>query len=437
MQVRIAAAYGGVALTINSAPSAAEVAAASPSGKLPVLRTPGGEYVFQSNAILRYVAGLNESANLVGGAGLQGGEVDQWLEFAATELEVPAGVLGAAAPEEAAGRARAHVLASLAVLNSHLEKRTFMVGERVTLADISLAVACVAVFKRVLTPSQRAEAPHACRWFFTCVNQPHFRSVLGELVVPGGAPPVPAGGGAAAAAAAASAPAGAFMFPEAARYKGASSHDAIVLPGVGTGVSAPGLFRRSRVRVREVLANGGAGFIGREITVAGWVKTTRVQGKGTFAFVELNDGSTPRHLQVVVSEEQTEGFAAAVAAGGVGASMVITGALIPSPAEGQPCELQATRAHVCGTVDAEKYPLAKKFHKPETLREIAHLRPRTNLISAVQRVRNACAFATHQFFQERGFQYVHTPLITAADCEGAGEMFAVSTILPSDAKVSA
>ena len=73
----------------------------------------------------------------------------------------------------------------------------------------------------------------------------------------------------------------------------------------------------------------------------------------------------------------------------------------------------------------------------KTLREIAHLRPRTNLISAVQRVRNACAFATHQFFQERGFQYVHTPLITAADCEGAGEMFAVSTILPSDAKVSA
>jgi asparaginyl-tRNA synthetase len=120
----------------------------------------------------------------------------------------------------------------------------------------------------------------------------------------------------------------------------------------------------------------------------------------------------------------------------VGTSLQIKGTLIKSPAKGQLFELSVCkkdRGHfvkILGSCDAGKYPLAKKRHTQEYLREIAHLRPRTNMIGAMSRVRNNLAFATHQFFQSRGFQYIHTPIITASDCEGAGQMFQVTTILP-------
>jgi asparaginyl-tRNA synthetase len=120
----------------------------------------------------------------------------------------------------------------------------------------------------------------------------------------------------------------------------------------------------------------------------------------------------------------------------IGASFQVKGTLIKSPAKGQLFELQVSkpdRGHfikILGNCDPKKYPLSKKKHTVEFLREKAHLRPRTNLIGAVTRVRNNLAYATHQFFQSRGFQYIHTPIITASDCEGAGQMFQVTTILP-------
>lgn len=139
-------------------------------------------------------------------------------------------------------------------------------------------------------------------------------------------------------------------------------------------------------------------------------------------------------MQVVVTKD-IEGFEE-ISKTNVSTSFKIKGTLIKSPAKGQLFELQVSRpdrGHYCkiiGACDPGKYPLAKKRHTNEYLREIAHLRPRTNLIGAMTRVRNNLAFATHLFFQQRGFQYIHTPIITASDCEGAGQMFQVTTILP-------
>ena len=159
------------------------------------------------------------------------------------------------------------------------------------------------------------------------------------------------------------------------------------------------------------------------VTVKGWVRTRR-DSKG-FSFLELNDGSCLANLQVVV-DAGTPG-SEHLPQLTTGASAVVEGKLVASPAQGQKWELRATRVELVGPADAT-YPLQKKGHTPEFLRTIAHLRPRSNLFGAVFRVRSRLAFAVHQFFQERDFVYVHTPIITASDCEGAGEMFRVTTL---------
>jgi len=193
-----------------------------------------------------------------------------------------------------------------------------------------------------------------------------------------------------------------------------------------------------RVRIAELLdaPDGGRSLIGQTISVCGWVRTVRPQ-KG-LTFLKVNDGSTFQELQAVV-EKDAEGLEA-INSQGAGASVRIQGVVVESPAKGQEVEISCTTAEhgvkVLGKVDPKVYPLAKKFHSAEFLRTIAHLRPRTNLIGAVSRVRNALAMGTHTFFQDRGFLYVHTPIITTADCEGAGEMFRVSTAEPLPAEVA-
>jgi asparaginyl-tRNA synthetase len=162
--------------------------------------------------------------------------------------------------------------------------------------------------------------------------------------------------------------------------------------------------------------------------VKGWVRTRR-DSKG-FSFLELNDGSCLANLQVVV-DASTPGYEQ-IAEFTTGASASIEGKLVPSPAKGQKWELHASRVDLIGIADAS-YPLQKKGHTPEFLRTIAHLRPRSNLYGAVFRLRSNLAFAVHQFFHQRDFVYVHTPIITASDCEGAGEMFRVTTLKPDSA----
>ncbi|NET10870.1 MAG: asparagine--tRNA ligase, partial [Symploca sp. SIO2B6] len=160
------------------------------------------------------------------------------------------------------------------------------------------------------------------------------------------------------------------------------------------------------------------------VIIQGWVRTKR-DAKG-FSFVEINDGSSMSGLQVIVNEDVPNYEQLSQVT--TGASLEIEGKLVPSPGKGQRIELRAESFTVYGISDPETYPLQKKRHSFEFLRTIGHLRSRTNTLGAVMRVRNACANAIHQFFQERGFLWMHTPIITASDCEGAGEMFNVTTL---------
>ncbi len=160
------------------------------------------------------------------------------------------------------------------------------------------------------------------------------------------------------------------------------------------------------------------------IRVQGWVRTRR--DSKDFSFIELNDGSSLHNLQIIAKKDALPNHAD-IQRLNTGASLIVNGALVASQGKGQKWELVAQNIEIVGAAD-ETYPLQKKGHTPEFLREIAHLRPRSNLFGCVFRVRSRLAFAVHQFFQERGFVYVHTPIITASDCEGAGELFRVSTI---------
>src|SRR4051812_48395651 len=164
------------------------------------------------------------------------------------------------------------------------------------------------------------------------------------------------------------------------------------------------------------------------IRVQGWVRTRR--DSKDFSFIELNDGSSLRNLQIIAKNDALPNYAD-IQRLNTGASLVVEGALVPSQGKGQKWELVARDIEIVGGAD-ESYPLQKKGHTPEFLREIAHLRPRSNLFGCVFRVRSRLAFAVHQFFQERGFVYVHTPIITGSDCEGAGELFRVTSIDPKN-----
>ena len=194
-----------------------------------------------------------------------------------------------------------------------------------------------------------------------------------------------------------------------------------------------------RTRVVEII-NAGVAAVGQRVTVCGWVRTKREQGgKGNkICFIELNDGSCQASIQIVL-DEASQGFEAAVERASTGASVKVHGLCVESPAKGQAVEI-AVRAEeglfisILGDVDASSYPLSKKNHTREYLREIAHLRPRSNLIGAVARVRASMCQAVHAFFKSRNFLYVHTPIITGADCEGAGEMFQVTTLMDSAEK---
>ncbi len=165
---------------------------------------------------------------------------------------------------------------------------------------------------------------------------------------------------------------------------------------------------------------------GKEVLLKGWVRTKR--GNKNVAFIAVNDGSTINNIQVVCDPSNPAFGEDLLKSITTGASLRVIGQLVESMGSGQRVEIQAKEIEVYGTADPEKYPLQKKGHSMEFLREIAHLRPRTNTFGAVLRIRHAMAFAIHKFFNDKGFCYLHTPLITASDCEGAGAMFGVSTL---------
>src|SRR6185369_6124902 len=176
---------------------------------------------------------------------------------------------------------------------------------------------------------------------------------------------------------------------------------------------------------REILA--GQAPQDAPVTVKGWVRTRR-DSKAGISFVHVSDGSSFHPVQVVAPNTLAN-YAGDVMHLTAGCAVKATGSIVPSPAKGQPFEMQATSIEVVGWVeDPDSYPIQPKPHTLEFLREVAHLRPRTNVIGAVTRVRDAIAHAIHDFFHEHGFFWVNTPIITTSDAEGAGELFRVSTL---------
>ncbi len=177
-----------------------------------------------------------------------------------------------------------------------------------------------------------------------------------------------------------------------------------------------------RKKIKEIRSNEQ--LVGEAVTLKGWVRTVRHQK--AFSFIEVNDGSTLSNMQVIADlslrpQEIT-----------TGASIAVAGVVSKSPGAKQSVEIQAKEIEVIGACDPETYPLQKKRHSFEFLRTQAHLRPRTNTLGAIARVRNTLAFASHEFFQTRGFLHLHTPIITLSDCEGAGQLFQVSTLDPAN-----
>lgn len=178
-----------------------------------------------------------------------------------------------------------------------------------------------------------------------------------------------------------------------------------------------------RTEIKSVFENIGS-FDGKEVTVAGWIRTIRDSKK--FGFIEINDGTYFKNTQIVFEDGVVDNYKE-IAKLNVGSAIYVTGKIVATPEMKQPFEIKAEKIEIEGRSTPD-YPLQKKRHSVEFLREIAHLRPRTNTFSAVFRVRSVAAFALHKFFNERNFVYVHTPLITGSDCEGAGEQFRVTTL---------
>ncbi len=180
----------------------------------------------------------------------------------------------------------------------------------------------------------------------------------------------------------------------------------------------------SRTKIADALKSSA---FGTTINVKGWVRTRR--GNKQVNFIALNDGSTINNIQIVVDVEKfDEEYLKPIT---TGACINVNGILVESQGQGQTCEIQATEIEIYGAADAATYPLQKKGHSLEFLREIAHLRPRTNTFGAILRIRHNMAYAIHKYFNDHGYYYLHTPIITASDCEGAGSMFQVTT-LPLD-----
>lgn len=183
------------------------------------------------------------------------------------------------------------------------------------------------------------------------------------------------------------------------------------------------------LRIAHILRNPSA-FQGKDVVVQGWVRTRR-DSKAGISFLEVNDGSCLANLQVVLERDRPN-LAALVERLTTGSSVEVHGTLTPSPGKEQSVELLAREILLYGWADPARYPLQKKRHSFEFLRTIAHLRPRTNTLGAVARIRNRLSYALHAFFQEEGFFYIHTPIITTSDCEGAGDVFRVTTLNPAE-----
>lgn len=366
---------------------------------------------------MKVAASLAPASGLLGSSDDAAAQVDSWVTYCTTNFEVPVSALKMAAGAadkvdgalvESMKKDMAH---SIAVLNCHLIPTAYMVGNEVTIADIALAIALQdAAAEKLWDPSSDDEkTAQITKWFSAITSADFFKQASAMLASGISAPAAPA-----------------------------ASSGGVHLHGVAPVVKNK-LYKRNRIRIKEILGNPS--YIGQTVTIAGWTRTLRKAG-GKLLFLEINDGSCGTSIQCTCEAEATEGFESAKKSGGTGSSFQLQGTLVESPSDGQAVELKVTNAKLLGavyggdtkgeTVGGMLYPMSKKGHSLEHLRENAHLRARTSLHAAAMRVRHAMAYATHKFFHDHGFLYIHTPIVTCADCEGAGEQFGVTTMLGTD-----
>lgn len=358
-----------------------------------------------ANTILRALATFAPAKCLLGSSLVEAAQVDGWTSYLWNSLEVPLQAISGV-ETTAAEMLQADIESALFKLNAHLLYKTYLVGKTITIADISLL--CVLIGAAYTEDKLKEDYPHLSRWYDTLLHQP-FVSVARQVQI-----------------------------SPSKFYNPLHGDGAVALNGAAPPV-VPKLYKRHRIRMKELFAAHHA-YVHTVVTVAGWVRTVRNANKGQLLFIELNDGSTPTSLQCLLEVPTIPNFDECKACGGAGASFQITGTVVPSAGKQQAIEILAISAVLLGpvyggvddTIGGMHYPLSKKTHTLEYMRENAHLRARTKLHSAAMRIRHAMAYATHKFFHDHGFLYIHTPIITGADCEGAGEQFAVTTMLTSD-----
>lgn len=370
---------------------------------------------------MKILASLDPLSNLKGTSELEAAEVESWLTYGITNIEVPTMALKSAAkssgaPAHLSASIKKDLAGTLAVINCHMLPSTYMVGETVTIADIALVCALKEAADCFLwDPSSMDEKTiHIAKWYSHIHSLDFFKAAIHTQ----------SSRGSSAAPAAEVVP----------------TVDAPVLFNGTAPAVVNQLYKRNRIRIKEILSNPAKHY-GQSVVVAGWTRTLR-KASSKLVFLEINDGSCGTSLQCICEAATSENFDDSKQSGGTGSSFQLEGVVHESPASGQAVELKVTKVKLLGavyggdpqgkTVGGMVYPMSKKEHTLEHLRQHAHLRPRAGLHAAAMRIRHAMAFATHKFFHDNGFLYIHTPIITCADCEGAGEQFGITTLLGAD-----
>lgn len=369
---------------------------------------------------MKILASFNPLSNLKGSTEYDQAQVESWLTYGITNIEVPVSAIKVSsnASSELMDSIKKDLDFALSVINCHVMPTTYMVGNDVTIADIALVCALKeAADLKLWDPTNTADEKkeHITKWYNTVSNLDFFQEALSTWSSTSSTPSTSVS------------------------TTSSSAIDGVAYHGIAPPVINK-LYKRNRIRIKEILDKPES-YYGQTVTVAGWTRTVRKAG-GKLLFLEINDGSCGTSLQCICEGESTEGFEESKSSGGTGSSFQLIGVVNKSPSEGQAVELKVAKAKLLGAVyggDAEGktvggmvYPMSKKEHTLEHMRQHAHLRPRAGLHAAAMRIRHAMAYATHKFFHDNGFLYIHTPIITCADCEGAGEQFGITTLLGAD-----
>lgn len=417
-------------LTVKTTYSASDLTDLSPlatNGLVLTIPSTSTSFGGTSTAIMKILASIDALSTLKGTNEVHLANVESWLTYGITNIEVPVLALKTAAaststkaPTDLIASIKKDLTHALSVINSHLKSSKYMVGDDVTIADIALVCALREAAASYLWDASSVDEQqiNLVRWYSSIHSLDFFKEALAMLSQAGS----DSADATATTAATADSASGAVSFN--------GSPPAVVNQ----------LYKRNRIRIKEILTDPSK-YYGQTVTVAGWTRTVR-KASSKLVFLEINDGSCGTSLQCICEATSSENFDESKQSGGTGSSFQLVGVVNESPAAGQAVELKVTKVKLLGavyggdpqgkTVGGMVYPMSKKEHTLEHLRQHAHLRPRAGLHAAAMRIRHCMAFATHKFFHDNGFLYIHTPIITCADCEGAGEQFGITTLLGAD-----